>query len=170
MTPLQNDSLQAPVFRDAAQVFWSMGNSFSVRVRSAESAGALTVLEVVAPPGSGPPLHTHHREAEVFYVLAGRMRYRAGDESFELAPGASIYLPKDVPHAFRVIGDVPARFLALTAPGGIESLYEGLGRAPDREGLPERPTADEIGAWLRAAPSYGLEICGPPLPEPIDAA
>lgn len=151
----------------AAGAFWSMGNSFSVRLSSAESAGALTLLEVVAPPGSGPPLHIHRREAEIFYLLAGRMLYRAGDESYELDPGASIYLPKDVPHAFRVIGDAPARFLALTAPGGIESLYEGLGRTPDHEGLPVPPSADDIAAWRAAAPTYGLEVCGPPIPEPI---
>jgi mannose-6-phosphate isomerase-like protein (cupin superfamily) len=168
MTPLLGQPAAAPVLRDAAQVFWSMGNSFSIRLRSAESAGALTLLEVVAPPGSGPPLHIHRRESEVFYLLAGRMIYRAGDESFDLAPGESIYLPKDVPHAFRVIGDVPTRFLALTAPGGIESLYEELGRHPNREGLPDRPSAEEIGAWLSAAPRYGLEICGPPLAQPID--
>jgi quercetin dioxygenase-like cupin family protein len=147
----------------AVSAFWSMGNSFSVRLSSAESAGALTLLEVVAPVGTGPPLHIHRREAEIFYLLAGRMTYRAGDESFELTPGASIYLPKDIPHAFRVIGDAPARFLALTAPGGIERLYEELGRTPDREGLPDRPSAEEIGGWLGAAPRYGLEICGPPL-------
>jgi hypothetical protein len=64
------------------------------------------------------------------------------------------------------MGDTPARFLALTAPGGIESLYEELGRAPDREGLPDQPSAEEIGAWMHAAPRYGLEVCGPPLPPP----
>jgi quercetin dioxygenase-like cupin family protein len=150
----------------AAGAFWSMGNSFSVRLSSVESAGALTLLEVVAPPGTGPPLHVHRREAEIFYLLAGRMVYRAGDDSYELGPGASIYLPKDVPHAFRVIGDAPARFLALTAPGGIENMYQDLGRAPDHEGLSDRPSADEIGAWLAAAPRYGLEVCGPPMPPP----
>jgi quercetin dioxygenase-like cupin family protein len=150
----------------ATSAFWSMGNSFSVRLSSAESAGALTLLEVVAPPGTGPPLHVHRREAEIFYLLEGRMTYRAGDESYELVPGGSIYLPKDVPHAFRVIGDAPARFLALTAPGGIESLYEELGRAPAHEGLPGRPSADDIAAWLAAAPRYGLEVCGPPMPPP----
>ena len=152
----------------AAGAFWSMGNSFSVRLSSAESAGALSLLEVVAPPGSGPPLHIHRREAEIFYLLAGRMLYRAGDESYELGPGGSIYLPKDVPHAFRVIGDAPARFLALAAPGGIESLYEGLGRTPVHEGLPDRPSADDIAAWLAAAPAYGLQVCGPPIPEPVE--
>jgi quercetin dioxygenase-like cupin family protein len=147
-----------------AGAFWSMGNRFSVRLNSAESSGALTLLEVVAPPGTGPPLHIHRREAEIFYLLAGRMIYRAGDETYELVAGASIYLPRDVPHAFRVLGDAPARFLALTAPAGIERLYEELGRAADHDGLPDRPSADDIAAWLAAAPRFGLEICGPPMP------
>jgi quercetin dioxygenase-like cupin family protein len=147
----------------AAGAFWAMGNRFSVRLNAAESSGALTLLEVVAPPGTGPPLHIHRREAEIFYLLAGRMIYRAGDETYELAPGGSIYLPRDVPHAFRVIGDAPARFLALTTPGGIERLYEELGRGADHDGLPDRPSPDDIAAWLAAAPRYGLEVCGPPM-------
>jgi mannose-6-phosphate isomerase-like protein (cupin superfamily) len=167
LTWLPIDSVPAPVLCDGDEggVFWCMGNSFSIRLRSTESAGALALLEVVAPVGTAPPLHVHHREAEVFYLLEGAMIYRAGDDAFELAPGSSIYLPKDVPHAFRVIGHRPARFLALTAPGGIEALYEQLGRPPARDGLPDKPSAEEIGSWLRAAETYGLEICGPPLPE-----
>lgn len=144
--------------------FWSMGNRFTVRLSSVESAGALTMLEVVAPAGAGPPLHVHHREAEVFYVLEGRMTYRAGDQSYELGPGSSIYLPRDVPHAFRVTGDAPARFLALTTPGGIEALYEQLRRLPDGDGLPAGPSAEEIGRWTQTAPAFGLQMCGPPLP------
>lgn len=48
------------------------------------------MLEVVAPVGTAPPLHVHHQEAEVFYLLEGATIYRAGDDAFELAPGSSI--------------------------------------------------------------------------------
>jgi quercetin dioxygenase-like cupin family protein len=159
---------EVPILRhaDAGDVIWAMGSRFTLKLRSAETAGAASMLEVVAPVGSAPPLHTHQREAEVFVLYAGSMVYRAGDETFELGPGSSIYLPRGLPHAFRVVGTEPARFLALTFPGGLENLYEEVGRRAPRPGLPDPPTPEEIVAWMQVSPKYGLELNGPPLPDP----
>lgn len=96
------------------------------------------------------------------------MTYRAADELFELAAGSFIHLPRGVPHAFRVTGQIPVRFLSLTAPGMLMSLYDEVGipaserRLPDDDGL---PMADEIARWNKVAPRYGLEVLGPPIPE-----
>lgn len=157
----------SPILRhaDAGDVIWAMGNRFTLKLRSAETGGALSMLEVLAPVGSAPPLHTHHREAEVFVLFEGSMIYRAGDETFELKPGSSIYLPRGLPHAFRVVGPDPARFLALTFPGGLENLYEEIGRPAPGPGLPNAPTQEEIAAWLQTSTKYGLELNGPPLPD-----
>ena len=151
---------------DAGDAIWTMGNRCTLKLRSAETAGALSIQEVIAPVGAAPPLHTHHREAEVFLLLQGRMIYRAGDEMFELVPGSMIYLPRGLPRAFRVVGTEPARFLAVTFPGGVEDMYEGLGRPAAGPGLPDSPTEAEKAAWLEAGPKYGQEVSGPPLPEP----
>jgi mannose-6-phosphate isomerase-like protein (cupin superfamily) len=168
VTSLPTGPGSVPVARhvDEGTVFWSMGNRFTLKLGARDTTGQLGLLEVVAPVGTAPPLHVHHREAEVFYLLEGTMIYRAGDETFELAVGSSIYLPKDVPHAFRVTGRVPARFLALTVPGGLEALYGTLGRPPDHDGMPNPPSPEEIGNWLQTTQQYGLEVIGPPLPEP----
>lgn len=156
---------QAPVFRaaGAGDAIWSMGNRFTHKVTAAESASALTLTEVIAPVGAAPPLHVHHREAEVFYVLEGTMLYQAGDQRFELTPGSSIYLPLGLPHSFRVSGTSPARFLALTIPGGVDSLYMQIGRLAAGPGLPEPPTSEEVAAWLRVSQTFGIEVVGPPV-------
>jgi mannose-6-phosphate isomerase-like protein (cupin superfamily) len=158
---------QTPVFTPAGggTVVWSMGNRFTFKLRAGESAHALGLLEVVAPVGSAPPLHVHHREVEVFVLLEGSMLYQAGDAMYELTPGSSIYLPVGVRHGFRVTGPSPARFLALTLPGGIEDLYEEIGRPAGGPGLPEPPTQEEIAAWLAVNTKYGLEVVGPPIQE-----
>ena len=128
------------------------------------SASAL----VTQPPGTATPLHRHTREAEAFYLLDGTMTYRAGDEVFHLAPGDFIWLPAWLPHAFRVTGDAPVRFLGLTDPGHLFDLYDEVGLpAPERRlpGADGRPMAEEIGRWNVVGPRYGLEVVGPPLPE-----
>jgi len=108
-----------PVFRPAgeADALWSMGSLHERLLTASESAGALGLSIVSQPQGTATPLHVHHREAEAFYLLEGSMTYRAGDEMFELGSGDFLYLPVDIPHAFRITGSSPARFLALAAQG-----------------------------------------------------
>jgi quercetin dioxygenase-like cupin family protein len=90
---------------------WVMGGLMELKLHDEETAGALAVLEVTQPPGIATPLHVHHREAEVFYLIEGTMDYEAGGELHRLSAGSLIWLPRSVPHRFRVTGQTPARFL-----------------------------------------------------------
>lgn len=147
---------------------WAMGSLFEHLVTAGQSGGALGVSLVTQPPGVATPLHRHTAEAEALFVLEGEISYRAGDEVHELADGSFLFLPQGLPHAFRIRGERPARFLALTVPGGLMGLYDEVGvpatemRLPGEDGL---PMAEEIGRWNEVGPRYGLEVVGPPLPE-----
>src|SRR6266566_1425365 len=107
----------------------------------------------------------HQEEGEAFYLLEGEMTYQAGEDVFQLRSGSFVYLPKDVPHRFRIRGTTPAKFLAVGTPGGVEHLYREVGIPAPGLILPPPPTPDEFGRWPAAAPKYGLELLGPPLPE-----
>jgi quercetin dioxygenase-like cupin family protein len=148
---------------------WAMGSLFEHLVTAGDSGGTLGMSLVTQPPGIATPLHRHTREAEAWFLLEGRVDYQAGDDVHELADGAFIYLPLGVPHAFRIRGSRPARFLALTTPGGLMGLYDevgvpagGLHLPGEGEGL---EMAEEIGRWNEVGPRYGLEVVGPPIPE-----
>ena len=123
---------------------------------------------VVQPPGVATPLHRHTHESEAFYVLEGEVTYRAGEEVLELGPGSFIHLPRGVPHAFRIRGSAPARFLALTVPGGLLDLYDEVGVPADAMRVPGPGDGlsmeDEIARWNEVGPRYGLQVVGPPIP------
>lgn len=146
---------------------WAMGSLFERLVGADESEGLLGLSLVTQPPGVATPLHRHTREAEAFYLLEGTMTYRAGDETFELSRGSFIYLPRGLPHAFRVTGESPVKFLGLTMPGHLLDLYDEVGipaaerRLPGQDGL---PMDVEIARWNEVGPRYGLEVVGPPIP------
>ena len=146
---------------------WAMGSLFERLVGADQTEGLLGLSLVTQPPGVATPLHRHTREAEAFYLLEGTMTYRAGDEIFELSQGSFIYLPKGLPHAFRVTGESPVRFLGLTTPGHLLDLYDEVGvpaeerRLPGEDGL---PMDVEIARWNEVGPRYGLEVVGPPIP------
>ena len=89
---------------------------------------------------------------------------RIFDEGF--AAGDFIYLPREVPHAFRTTGAVPVRFLALTLPGGLLDIYDEVGIPAAERRLPDAGVSDaDIARWLELAPRYGLRVVGPPIPE-----
>jgi mannose-6-phosphate isomerase-like protein (cupin superfamily) len=153
---------------DSGPATWAMGSLFEHLLSSADSGGELGMALVTQPPGIATPLHLHTREAEAFFLLEGSMTYRAGDEIFHLATGDFIWLPAGLPHAFRVTGSTPVRFLGLTSPGGLMALYDEVGipaterRLPGSDGL---PMGEEIARWNEVGPRYGLQVVGPPLPE-----
>jgi quercetin dioxygenase-like cupin family protein len=156
------------VFRSAGEgpATWSMGMLFERMLGAGESDGSFGVALVTQAPGSATPLHVHRREAEAFYVLEGSIAYRAGEDVHRLEPGGFIYLPTDVPHAFRITGAAPARFLALAAPSSILSMYEEIGVSARERRLPDAPpTPEDVGRWTQTAERYGVEVVGPPLPE-----
>jgi quercetin dioxygenase-like cupin family protein len=150
-----------------APATWAMGSLFERLARPGEYGG-LDLALVNQPPGIATPLHRHTREAEAIFLLDGTMTYRAGEETFRLAAGDFLYLPAGIPHAFRVTGSVPVRFLGLTDPGGLFDLYEEIGLPAGEHRLPgtdgQSPEV-EIPKWNVVGPRYGLEVVGPPLPE-----
>jgi quercetin dioxygenase-like cupin family protein len=150
---------------DEGEAIWAVGSLFMVKLAVEESGGPLSVMQVVSLPGGATPLHVHHAEAEAFYLLEGEMTYQAGEDIFVLRTGSFVYLPKDVPHRFRIRGTTPTKFLAFGTPGGVEHLYREVGVRATGLILPSPPTPEEFGRWPAAAPKYGLELLGPPLPE-----
>lgn len=139
---------------------WTMGMLMTVKASGEETGGACSVMEVAFPPDVGPPMHVHRREAELNYVVRGTMRFRCGEDELDCGAGGFVFLPKDVPHAFKS-GPDGATMLAIALPGGIEGLYEQVGEIASEPTLPSAPP--DIPGWLAHAPSYGVEVTGPPL-------
>lgn len=147
---------------------WAMGSLFEHLASSEHTGGAFELSLVTQPPGTAPPLHVHTRTDEVFYLLDGTMTYQAGDQLYELAAGSFIYLPRGVPHAFRITGTTPVRFLGLSSPAGLMDLYDEVGMPAAERRLPGsdgQSLEQEVPRWIEVSPRYGLEVVGPPLPE-----
>ena len=83
---------------------WAMGSLFEHLAGPEQTAGSLGVALVTQPPGIATPVHRHHHEAEALFLLDGEVTYLAGEETYELAAGWFMYLPKGVLHAFRIRG------------------------------------------------------------------
>jgi mannose-6-phosphate isomerase-like protein (cupin superfamily) len=130
------------------------GDVVTVKADTRSTNGSLTVLELRVAPGSGPPRHVHLREDEVWWVLEGDFRFKAGDSMLRASTGGMAFGPRRVAHNFQNIGDTPGRLLIITAPSGLERFFEQFAALPapvDVHGLEAVGHAN----WI--------EFIGPPL-------
>jgi mannose-6-phosphate isomerase-like protein (cupin superfamily) len=131
------------------------GDSVTIKADNQATNGSLTVAEFLISPNQGPALHTHLREDEVWYVLEGEFRFKAGNAIFHASTGGLAFGPRGTPHCFQNIADVPGRLLVITTPSGMERFFEEFA-----ELLPTPPDPDTVAALGRA---NGYEFIGPPL-------
>jgi mannose-6-phosphate isomerase-like protein (cupin superfamily) len=145
--------------------FWFLGTLVYIKASNAQTNGAFTLIEQLAPPGFGPPLHIHHVEDELFWVLEGAVRFRCGDQEVRVEKGGSVFLPKGVPHAFRVEGQSPARVLQLTTPGGFDRFVEEITIPAPEKTLPPAgpPPPDLLERVASLGAKFHFTLVGPPL-------
>jgi mannose-6-phosphate isomerase-like protein (cupin superfamily) len=131
------------------------GDSVTVLAGEAETGGAMSITQIVVAPLNGPRLHRHSRDDELWYVLDGEFRFKAGGQMLHASTGGMAYGPKGIAHCFQNIGSEPGRLLIVTAPAGLDRFFE------DWES--RRPNPDDLDVWNEVGAPYGLEFVGPPL-------
>ena len=145
---------------------WFLNNLNTVRVRHDEGEDGISVIESLGPHGESPPLHVHQTEDEIFHVLEGELRLRAGDADVTIAAGETLLAPKRVAHTYRVESPAGARWLVITTLGDFERFVRALSRPAERPELPTPqgpPTPEQADALAAAARAHGIELVGPPL-------
>jgi quercetin dioxygenase-like cupin family protein len=140
---------------------WFLGTLLRIVADASDTGGALTVMEQRAPRGFSPPLHVHHREDTALLVLDGRLTVRVGDTDCELDAGGFRWLPREVPHSFRVDSD-EAHFLELATPSGIEGFHIDASDPAAVLDVPA-PAEPDIARLLTAIAPFGADIIGPPM-------
>ena len=102
----------------------------------------------------GPPLHIHHFQDEMFYVLEGNYLFQVGEDKYQLKAGDTIFLPQKVQHAF----------VQLTEKGRLIVTYQPVGKMEEffkkTEAWTSPPTAVEIA---RVFEECDMKVVGPPL-------
>src|SRR5258708_17050144 len=99
------------------------GERFTIRTSVKETDGNFTVLEVVADPRNGVPMHIHQNEDEHFIVLYGTLHIANAHTTLDALAGTAVTVSKGVPHAWCTLTDAPVRMLIIFSPAHIEGLF-----------------------------------------------
>ena len=78
-------------------------------------------------------------------------------------PGTTVFMPRGVPHTFRVLSPV-AVMLGVMTPGGFEELFRNLGVPAEERALPSPGTVPfDLPAVMAEQERLGTHVLGPPL-------
>ena len=149
------------VHPDEGEAFWFLGTLMTVKAGTKETNGGFTLIESVSPPGFAPPPHIHREEDEAFYLLSGQLSITCGDQTWTAEPGAFAFLPKGVPHVFRVTGPSPAKMLQLTLPAQFERFAAEVGEPAKERELPP-PSEPDVPRLLELMGKYNIDLAAPP--------
>jgi mannose-6-phosphate isomerase-like protein (cupin superfamily) len=131
---------------NAGTVLNVFGDQFTVKLAGQQTQSAFTLLELITPPGGGPPPHYHVNDCELFMLQEGRVSYFVQDRWTELGPGGVVFVPRGSIHTFRNVGDVPARQLGLVTPSGAENAVARCAAEFAKPGGPDMKRILEISA------------------------
>jgi quercetin dioxygenase-like cupin family protein len=105
-----------------------IGDHQTVKLTGEHTGGLFALLEQNNDAGAGVPLHVHTREDELFYVCEGEMAFFIGGKEVVGIAGTTVYLPRGVPHGFRV--NKKTRALVSVYPAGLEKMFCKLDELP----------------------------------------
>ncbi len=130
-------------------------NILDLKVSGKDTDGGLAVFEQTSiSPKRGTPLHVHPNQDEMFYVLYGEYQFQVGTDKFKVKAGDSIFLPKNVPHAWTQASE-SGKMLVLFQPAGkMEEFFVTV------SALETEPTKEEMAKIFL---DHDMEIVGPPL-------
>ena len=129
----------------------------SVCLSGVDTGGAYCLLEVSLAPGMGVPRHTHTREDEVYFILAGELEVTVGEKTFVLRPGDTLLAPRDIPHLLRNSGNTTNHYLLVFSPSGFEEFMMATAvPAPDNAAAPTEPPAVAVRNVQELAAEYGI--------------
>jgi quercetin dioxygenase-like cupin family protein len=141
------------------------GDTYSILVSGAETAGRYCLIDMIVPDGGGPPPHRHDFE-EMFTLLEGELEFTFRGQTTTVRAGSTVSIPANAPHVFKNKSGAPAHMLCLTTPAGLEEFFLEVGDPLDSRTSPpprlDKTQMEERIKKIKAlAPKYRTELLVP---------
>lgn len=143
--------------RGEGETYWT-GFPNTIRLSGDETDGAITLIELRVPPGTGGPPHIHHNEHQTDHVLSGELVYTVGDREIVADAGTVVHCPRGVPHTFRNEAETEAVVYDWLHPAGFDEFMAAA--APPLTDPADPPELD-MDRVMAIAPEYGVEFLPP---------
>jgi quercetin dioxygenase-like cupin family protein len=130
-------------------------NILDVKISGTDTENGLAVFEQTGlTPNGGPPLHIHPFQDEWFYVIDGEYIFQVGNNKFQLKSGDTIFLPRNIQHAFIQLSEKGKMLVSYFPAGKMEAFF----KVTDKWTSP--PTKEEIA---KVFADHDMKVVGAPL-------
>jgi len=130
-------------------------NNLDIKISGTDTENDLAVFEQTGlTPNGGPPLHIHPHQDEWFYVIEGEYLFQVGNEKYEMKAGDTIFLPRNVQHAFIQLTEKGKMIVSYLPAGKMEAFF----KVTDTWTSP--PTKEEI---VKVFADHDMKVVGAPL-------
>lgn len=130
-------------------------NVLDLKIGASDTGSDIAVFEQTGSTAKGgPPLHIHHSQDEFFYILEGEYQFQVGEERYEMKAGDTIFLPRNVPHAFVQLTERAKVLVSFMPAGKMESFFKKT------DAWTSPPTPQEIALLFE---EHGMKVVGLPL-------
>lgn len=130
-------------------------NRLDVKVSGKDTNGDLAIFEQTSlSPGRGVPLHIHPNQDEIFYILDGEYHFLINQKRHILKTGDSIFLPRNVPHAWVQVAERGKMKVIMQPAGKLEEFFVAMAA------LDHEPSPQEIA---RIFAEHEMRVVGPPM-------
>ena len=102
------------------------GLEMRVLLSTEATGGAISVIMAWHKPGEGPPDRVHFSQEEMFFIVEGTYELTIGGETSTVGPGTIVFIPRNVVHRFRNVGDATACMLDWSLPGGQDHYFKAI--------------------------------------------
>ena len=140
------------------------GTTIDCKVSGKDTGGAMCVLEV---NNTGWPRHLNRDQDEWIYVVDGELDCEIGKKRFRLGTGESMFIPRNIEHAWAAVS-VPAKIINTYQPAGkIEEFFQVLAKFKDlptrEQAINKTYTDEQKNAMKQLFEAHGMVLTGPPL-------
>lgn len=129
-------------------------NANDVKISGKDTNGQLAVFEYIGKERTGPPLHVHHDQDEIFSIIEGEYLFKVGDEQFKATAGDTIFAPRGIPHTWVQLSDEGKQVYSVQPAGKLEEMFFRI------NAFTAPPTEQQL---QQVHEESGLKIVGPPL-------
>ena len=107
-----------------------LGDQQLIKLTGQDTDGKFTVILQDNPPNTQIPMHVHKNEDELYRVIEGEVEFTVDGKTTLLNGGDSIFLPRNIPHTWKVVGTNNATVDLTIFPSGLETMFEELNNLP----------------------------------------
>ena len=130
-------------------------NTLDIKISGSDTENSLAVFEQTGlTPNGGPPLHIHPFQDEWFYVIEGEYLFQVGNDKYQMKQGDTIFLPRNVQHAFIQLTERGKMIVSYLPAGKMEAFF----RVTDQWSSP--PSKEEIAKVFE---DHDMKVVGLPL-------